>query len=143
MSGATTTQPRLIFHPAQPSGRDPNAPTRPPGPAPSAALSPTDPRWVLALRTHEVLDGDRIGPAMRQRLIRLGRMMGLTAFEANLVIAIVQDGARRGLTLGDAEASLLCVPRQPRAARRMRWRVAAWVASFLMIEAAALIFLLG
>jgi len=141
MSGATTTRPRLIFHPAQTPRRDARARRSSPEGTP-AALSPTDPRWVLALRTREVLDGDRLGPASRASLIRLGRMMGLNTFEANLVIAIVQDGARRGLELGDAEPSLLCVPRQTKRQRLSRWRVAAWVATLLIAEAAIVINLL-
>lgn len=56
----------------------------------------TDPRWVLAVRTAEQLEGTLLSPEKRQRLIRTGRVMGLTAFDCNLVIAIVQDQARRG-----------------------------------------------
>lgn len=56
----------------------------------------TDPRWVLAVRTGEQLEGTLLTPERRHRLVRLGRVMGLTPFDCNLVIAIVQDQARRG-----------------------------------------------
>ena len=58
----------------------------------------TDPRWVLAVRTAEVLQGTILPAEARDKLVRLGRVMGLTTFDANLVIAIVQDQARRGHT---------------------------------------------
>jgi len=60
-------------------------------------LPPTDPRWLLALRTAELLQGPILPPAQRERLVRLGQVLGLSPFDANLVIAIVQDRARRGL----------------------------------------------
>ena len=55
-----------------------------------------DPRWVLAVRTAEQLEGTVLPPAKRERLLQVGRMLGLTPFDANLVLAIVQDQARRG-----------------------------------------------
>jgi len=61
-----------------------------------ALLGPTDPRWVLALRVAEQLQGTVLAPEARERLIRTGKAMGLTPFDANLVIAIIQDQARRG-----------------------------------------------
>lgn len=58
----------------------------------------TDPRWVLALRVAEAMEGPILQPQRRERLIRLGQMLGLTAFDCNLVIAIIQDQARRGVS---------------------------------------------
>lgn len=58
----------------------------------------TDPRWVLAARTAESLEGPLLTPEKRQRLLRLAHLLALTPFDANLVIAIVQDQARRGYT---------------------------------------------
>ena len=56
----------------------------------------TDPRWVLAVRAAEALEGTLLAPEKRQRLLHLGRALGLTPFDTNLVIAVVQDQARRG-----------------------------------------------
>ncbi len=78
---------------------------------------PTDPRWVLALRTAESLQGTILGPEKRDRLVKIGKMMGLTAFDANLVIAIVQDQARRGYapeycpTAGEPQLAMVPLPR--------------------------------
>ena len=55
-----------------------------------------DPRWVLAVRTAERLEGATLRPERRERLLQLGKVMGLSPFDASLIIAIVQDQARRG-----------------------------------------------
>ena len=55
-----------------------------------------DPRWVLAVRVAEHLQGSILPPMARDRLVRLGKTLGLSPFDANLIIAIVQDQARRG-----------------------------------------------
>lgn len=62
-------------------------------------LDATDARWVLAIRVAEAIEGGRaaiLTPERRQRLLRLAVKMGLREFDANLVIAIVQDAARTG-----------------------------------------------
>lgn len=56
----------------------------------------TDPRWVLAVRAADQLQGDILTPKRRQELTRLGELLGLTPFSVSLIIAIVQDQARRG-----------------------------------------------
>ncbi len=113
-------------------------PNRPDSESP-APLAATDPRWVLAHRTAEQMQGSLLSPERRQRLVRLGKVMGLTAFDANLVIAIVQDQARRGIPLSDCPAAgtdqLALVP-GVRLAKRIPWAsVLKWVAAILVLEA--------
>lgn len=79
---------------------------------PPRTLAPNDPRWVLAVRVREALQGTLLLPDARQRLLKLGRLLGLNGFESNLVIAIVQDAARRGESVHLAEGSLAMVPRR-------------------------------
>lgn len=58
-----------------------------------------DPRWVFAARVASQLEGGRSGvlrPERRERLMRTAKLLGLRAFDASLVIALVQDSARRG-----------------------------------------------
>jgi hypothetical protein len=111
---------------------------------------PTDPRWVLAVRVGEQLEGEVLRPEKRQRLMKLGRVLGLSAFDATLVIAIVQDQARRGYAPGHcpaaAEAQLTMV-RLPggendgealRARRRRRVIMFCWVAVILVVEVVVL-----
>lgn len=80
---------------------------------------PADPRWVLAVRTAEQLEGALLRPERRERLIRLGRLLGLSVFDSNLIIAIVQDQARRGHapaycpTAGESQLRMIPLP-QPR-----------------------------
>lgn len=87
-----------------------------------------------------------VGMAERESLIRAGRLMGLSPFESNLVIAIVQDQARRGLGPENAERLLSYVPlRQEtlRSDRRRRiWRIALWSAAALAGEALIIVSLL-
>ena len=64
------------------------------------ALAATDPRWVLAARTAMQLQGGQaaiLAPDQRRRLVTMAQRLGLRPFDAGLVIAIVQDAARRGL----------------------------------------------
>ena len=112
------------------------------GEAAGPTLAATDPRWVLALRVQESMQGELLTGDARERLHKLGRLLGLTAFEVSLVIAIVQDEVRRGGPLGDAAASLAMVPQHQRATRRHgnhRWRVAAWSAAVLAVEVALIL----
>lgn len=100
-----------------------------PSPAsPGIITDPTDPRWVLAIRTSESLQGTILGPEKRERLVKIGKMMGLTAFDANLVIAIVQDQARRGYapeycpTAGEAQLAMVPLPKRDASETEARTR---------------------
>jgi hypothetical protein len=73
-----------------------------------------DPRWVLAVACTRLLEGGRaaiLPVEARERVVRLASHLGLRAFDAALVIAIVQDAARRGEPLGgEVAARLLLLP---------------------------------
>ena len=67
--------------------------------AAAASLSALDPRWVLAVQVSREIQGGRaavLTPEGRRRLLLVGNRLGLRQFDTNLVIAIVQDGARAG-----------------------------------------------
>lgn len=73
----------------------------------ASALSDRDLRRIMAQRVAENIDGGRAGilvPERRQALVSTAERMGMRPFDANLIIAIVQDRFRRGL-LGAAGAS--------------------------------------
>lgn len=103
---------RLVGTPADP------APA--PAPTPRPIDSASDPRWVLAVRTSEQLQGTILTPEARHRLMRLGKVLGLNPFDTSLVIAIVQDQARRGTPAEQCPAAgrsqLQMVPLRPSAA---------------------------
>ena len=68
----------------------------------AAALSPLDARWVFAVSVAREIElsgapgAGVLSPERRKNLSRLATRLGLRAFDANLVIAIVQDGCRSG-----------------------------------------------
>jgi len=71
-------------------------------------LHHSDMRWVFATRVASSLEGGRAGilrPEVRERLLVQGQRLGLRPFDANLVIAIVQDAARTGGHALDPEVS--------------------------------------
>jgi len=90
---------------------------KPPTQNPTPINSATDPRWVLAIRAAEMLEGDVLPPAKREALMRTGKVMGLSPFDCSLVLAIVQDRARRGIAAercpaaGKTQLALIPLPR--------------------------------
>lgn len=89
-------------------------------------LEPTDPRWVLAVRAYSQLQGSAMTLDRRQRVMQTAQQLGVRPFDANLIIAVVQDHARRGQPL-DAAASTISLLDPPAAASRgvdpvlLRW----------------------
>ena len=85
-------------------------------------LQPTDPRWVLAVRAYSQLQGSTLTPDRRERVMKTADQLGIRPFDANMVIAIVQDHARTGLELGDAQGTLALL-REPSTNRPGRWTI--------------------
>lgn len=72
----------------------------------AARLTPDDARRIVALRVVESLEGGRaaiLRPEARRRIVTVATTLGLRPFDANLVIAIVQDAARRGETIEEPD----------------------------------------
>ena len=90
----------------------------------TAIAGTADPRWVLAVRVAEQMQGSVLPPDRREKLIKLGRSFGLTPFDANLIIAIVQDQARRGYapaycpTAGEGQLRMVPLPHRRRSTAR-------------------------
>ena len=80
-------------------------------------LDPTDPRWVLAVRAYSQLQGSALPYDGRRRLLQTARALGVRPFDANVIIAIVQDHARRGSRLDDASGTLALLPKPERGVR--------------------------
>lgn len=89
-----------------------------------------DPRWILAARAYAQLQGAILTPERRDRVLRTARRLGVPVFDANLIIAAVQDRARRGQGpadawetirgIGEDETSRPAVPPAPAAPGRRR-----------------------
>ncbi|MFN9975914.1 MAG: hypothetical protein ACK58T_39080 [Phycisphaerae bacterium] len=94
------------------------------------ALMGDDARWVFAVRVRREVQGGHaalVTPESRKRLLKLANRLGLRDFDANLVIAIVQDDARtHGGTLpvpSDAVRGPLALVRPAQTPRtRFDWR---------------------
>ena len=99
-------------------------------------LRADDPRWMLAVQTRAKLQGALLSPADRQRLLEQGLTLGLTVFDANLIIAIVQDQARRGFTLERAASLLALIQKPARWTSRQKQilRVVGWTTAVLLIQ---------
>lgn len=95
-------------------------------------FDPADPRWMLARATQEALQGSMLAFEDRKRLLALAQRTGIRAFDANLIVAIVQDRARRGEPIDSAAETIAVVPKPtPRGARRAAawtWAAAIFVA---------------
>jgi hypothetical protein len=106
----------------------------------AAALEIEDARLVFALRVSERLEGGRaaiLRPEARHRLMELSSRMGLEPFDASLVIAIVQDAARRGEDAEDPHTrgrlSLVRPSRAERAAEGLLLPIATALALAMII----------
>lgn len=109
----------------------------------------SDPRWVLAVRTAELLQGNILSPERRERIVRMARLFDLTPFDANMIIAIVQDQARRGIAphlcpaAGEPQLRMITPPKRTTILQaigsRYGTRVIALLSILIAIEAAILL----
>jgi hypothetical protein len=97
-------------------------------------LTVDDLRDVFSARVVNALDGGRaaiLRPQVRRDLVAAAVDMGMRPFEANLVIALVQDSARRGDSADSSIARAHLVEVRP-VARKAR-RVWVWVGMTLIM----------
>jgi hypothetical protein len=93
----------------------------------------------LAVRTAELLQGDILTPESRDRIVRMGRLFNLTPFDANMIIAIVQDQARRGIaphlcpTAGEPQLRMISPPRQRSFKQLIKSRLSLTLAALLAL----------
>lgn len=59
-------------------------------------LDPHDPRWLVATETAAQLEGSLLTFERRRKVLAFAHRVGVRPFDANLIIAAVQDRARRG-----------------------------------------------
>jgi hypothetical protein len=73
-------------------------------------FDPTDARWRLATETQQALQGAVLAFEDRRELLALANRLGIRSFDANLIVALVQDRARRGEPLQSAAATIAMLP---------------------------------
>lgn len=71
-----------------------------------ATLDPNDPRWLVAVETAQSLEGSLLTFERRRRILALAQRVGVRPFDANLIIAAVQDRARRGEPIASAMSTV-------------------------------------
>lgn len=92
--------------------------------AAAASIPAHDARWVTAARASQAIEGGKaavLRPEVRARLVTSAERMGLRPFDANLVLAIVQDAARQGHTIQDADTIDRLALVRGREPSRRRW----------------------
>lgn len=83
-----------------------------------ASLDPQDPRWLVAVETATALEGSLLTFERRRKVLAFAHRVGVRPFDANLIIAAVQDRARRGEPLSHAVPTI-ALTSPPR--RRVPW----------------------
>jgi hypothetical protein len=74
----------------------------------AARLTRDDARWVFAVVVRSMLEGGSqaiLPPESRRRLLSQAHGAGIREFDAGLIIAIVQDGAKRGEWIAPARGA--------------------------------------
>jgi len=87
----------------------------------NTTLDPTDPRWVLATRVSSQLQGAALTWDRRRHLLEVADRLGVRQFDANMIIAIVQDHARRGRDLSDAAGTIALLDRTASRGTGFEW----------------------
>jgi hypothetical protein len=94
----------------------------------AASLTSDDARWIFAQRVRQSLEGGRaaiLPPDRRHELVASATREGMRPFDANLVIAIVQDDVRSS---GTSNMPTLSLVRPPVPALGAAWTIGTFVA---------------
>ena len=95
------------------------------------SLDPEDPRWMLACATRDALQGAVLTFENRRKVLLLAQRVGIRAFDANLIVAIVQDRARRGEPIDQVAEAITVIPK-PAPPRRSLAPAWTWAAAILV-----------
>lgn len=105
-------------------------------------LDPTDPRWVLAVRTASQMEDGILTPERRARVMRTAQQLGIRPFDAGMVIAVVQDRLRQRGSLADVAPQLRMISTPVTPKRRVPAMPASLRFLFAAIAAAGLVLLM-
>ncbi|MFM1867950.1 MAG: hypothetical protein RL591_1358 [Planctomycetota bacterium] len=76
------------------------------------ALDPFDARWQYATAVEGALQGATLAYEDRRRLLGLATRLGIREFDAHLIVALVQDRARRGEPIDGVAPTIALLPVQ-------------------------------
>jgi hypothetical protein len=74
------------------------------------ALDPFDARWQFATAVEGALQGATLAYEDRRRLLGLATRLGIREFDAHLIVALVQDRARRGEPIDGVAPTIALLP---------------------------------
>ena len=97
-------------------------------------FDPTDARWRLAQETERALQGAVLAYEDRKGLLALAQRLGIRPFDANLIVALVQDRARRGESIESAAPTLALLPK-PTLQRSLAWLWVTAIAAAIATDA--------
>jgi hypothetical protein len=106
------------------------------------SFAPGDPRWRFAREVEAALEGAVLAFEERRRLLSLAQRLGIRAFDANLIVALVQDRARRGEPVETAAATIAMVPVAPNAGQRLGQLFAAAIVVAMLFDLALIAWLI-
>lgn len=109
----------------------------------NAALDPGDPRWKLAVAAYSKLTGTTLTPERRAQVMKTARVLGVRPFEANVIIAIIQDHARTGRSLPEAAGTIGLINKPSGATGAGLWRWAAALTAAAILNALLIWWLLA
>ena len=104
------------------------------------AMSPLPAGGVLEVES--ALEGSVLPFEERRRLLSLAQRFGIRAFDANLIVALVQDRARRGEPVETAAATIAMVPVATGANQRLGQVFAAAIAVAMLFDLALIAWLI-
>lgn len=109
-----------------------------------AALGADDARAAFAVEVARSIEGGRaalLRPEVRRSLVEAARGKGLRPFDANLIIAVVQDAVRREAPVSSIDPTLRVIPRPGRegAAPWVMWAFAGVVGLAIFAVLVALV----
>ncbi|MCE7973785.1 MAG: hypothetical protein DYG92_05565 [Leptolyngbya sp. PLA1] len=96
-----------------------------------AALAADDARAAFAIEVARAIEGGRaaiLRPEVRRSLVEAAQGRGLRPFDANLIIAVVQDAVRREAPVSSIDRTLRVIPR-PGGANVGSWALWAFAAA--------------
>ena len=106
------------------------------------SFAPGDPRWRFAREVESALEGSVLPFEERRRLLSLAQRFGIRAFDANLIVALVQDRARRGEPVETAAATIAMVPVATGANQRLGQVFAAAIVVAMLFDLALIALLI-
>jgi hypothetical protein len=106
------------------------------------SFAPGDPRWRFATEVSAALQGATLAFEDRRRLLALAERIGIRAFDANLIVALVQDRARRGEPVESAAGTLAMLPAGRPAGRHLGHVLAAGLVAAMLFDAVLIAWLI-